>query len=236
MDPQTLVRELEQLKTGEPESEFRFLSILAGSSAFLLTDNEVSEEASGSVTVRVYIVRRDGYSSACLFSSVEELRGWCARRGLAAHWMSVCGADLAVALPSDTWIEIDPDTTRSVTLSPAHLGLLSAQVVPASIPQEVGSDSTSPDDGFEMVDSGPTQVAQPYRVAEGPKVMPSASETQSTTGGTTPPKRRFNRSNPTTLFEAPQLERKAEMDRPRTYTSSNLKKVIRPPKPGGEEE
>lgn len=245
MDQQRLVRELEQLKTGEPESEFRFLSVLASSNAFLLADDTESPLGGGDkvgekVIVRPHLVRRDGYVAACLFSSVEQLTAWCARRGMPARWVGICGIDLAVALPADTWLEIDPDMDRSVTLSPAHLTLLGS-----AFSSEVGMTPDVPlppededefVDGFEMVDSRATHGVPQYRVSSpqgADEQKPAAGQTCAPEGA--PAKRRFNRSNPTTMFEAPKLERKAEVERPRTYTSSNLKKVIRPPKSGDDE-
>lgn len=221
MDTEVLIAELERFKGGIPQSEPRVLSLISKSILFLVAEGDVSgdEEA---VTVKVRIATTEGRASAYLFSSEDLLRNWCAQRSIPANPMPISGADLCLILPKNTSIEIDPGTAHWVTLTPAQIELLHDTGALSKWKPAGGS-------GFQS-----TGIAEQAIQAQGSAEQPLAAEPALCDPGQEPGKKKFfARGSPTTLFAAPALDKKVDLSsRPRTYTSSNLKKVVRPNKPG----
>lgn len=222
MDTEVLIAELERFKGGIPQSEPRVLSLISKSILFLVAEGDVSGDEAA-VTVKVRIATTEGRASAYLFSSEDLLKNWCEQRSIPANPMPISGADLCLILPKNTSIEIDPDTAHWVTLTPAQIELLN----------DTGALSKWKPAG----DSGckSTVSAEQAIPTQGIGEQPTAAEpAQGDPGQEEPVKKKFfARGSPTTLFAAPAIEKKVDLSsRPRTYTSSNLKKVVRPNKPG----
>jgi hypothetical protein len=226
METEALIAELARLKGGAPQAESRVLSILSHSTLFLVAEGDVSGDETA-VTVKVRIASSQVCSSAYLFSSEELLRKWCEQLSIPAYPMPINGADLSLVLPKGTSIEIDPGTSHWVILTPSQIELLNN-------PGALSKWSSAPDDGLKTMipTEQPTQQeahdSQPP-IAEAPNTANSEQESVK--------KKFFARGSPTTLFAAPAIEKKVDLSsRPRTYTSSNLKKVVRSNKPGEGEE
>jgi hypothetical protein len=225
MDTEVLIAELERFKGGTPESEPRVLSLISKSILFLVAEGDVSG-SDAAVTVKVRISTTEGRASAYLFSSEELLKSWCEQRSIPANPMPISGADLCLLLPKDTSIEIDPGTAHWVTLTPDRIELLN----------DTGALSKwKPTGSAGFQSSVITQQSAAPEVSGG---QPAPAEAPQPDPGQEPAKKKFfARGSPTTLFAAPAIEKKVDLSsRPRTYTSSNLKKVVRPNKPGDGEE
>lgn len=225
MDTEVLIAELERFKGGAPQSEPRVLSLISQAILFLVAEGDVSSDEAA-VTVKVRIATTEGRSSAYLFSSEDLLRKWCEQRSIPANPMPINGGDLCLILPKNTSIEIDPDTAHWVTLTPAQIELLSdsGSLAKWKPTEDFGSSSAAPGENSAQ------------REASGGQ-LPAVEQQQGDSGQEPVKKKFFARGSPTTLFAAPNVEKKVDLNsRPRTYTSSNLKKVVRPTKPddGGE--
>ncbi len=221
MDTEVLIAELERFKGGTPQAEPRVLSLISQSILFLVAEGDVSGD-DAAVTVKVRITTSEGRSSAYLFSSEALLKKWCEERSIPASPMPINGADLCLILPKNTSIEIDPGTAHWVTLAPAQIELLNdtGALSKWKLAGDSGSRSAATTD-------------QPGQQEAGGEPAPAAEPPQGDSGQDPVKKRFFARGSPTTLFAAPAIEKKVDLNsRPRTYTSSNLKKVVRPTKPG----
>jgi hypothetical protein len=221
MDTEVLIAELARFKGGSPQSEPRVLSLISQSTLFLVAEGDVSNDEAA-VTIRVRITSNEGRSSAYLFSSEERLEVWCKERSIPASPMPINGADLSLVLPKNTSIEIDPGTSHWITLNPHQIELLNDSGALAKW-------KSSPEDDFKSM--VPTE--EPARQEATAYQPPAAEAPQAESGEESVKKKFFARGSPTTLFAAPAIEKKVDLSsRPRTYTSSNLKKVVRPNKPG----
>jgi hypothetical protein len=204
------------------------LSMLSTSQLFVVSEDEPREVGDSSVAVAVRIGTVDGRSSAYLFSSEGLLRTWCVKMGWPSFSVQLNGGDLSVALPKGCWVEIDPGTPHHVILSPKQLERLGQPFEQAAAAEDSGFTSWVPKE--QQLTPKATQPAELF-----PEGQATNEEAQQTDPSAPPKRRPFTRSNPTTVFAAPTLEKKTDLEsRPRTYTSSNLKKVIRTNKPDGE--
>jgi hypothetical protein len=125
-------------------------------------------------------------------------------------------------LPKNTSIEIDPGTAHWVTLTPAQIELLndSGTLSKWNAIGPSGSESAVSAEHPSQQEASEEQAPVAEAPAAGSEEAPAK-------------KKFFARGSPTTLFAAPAIEKKVDLNsRPRTYTSSNLKKVVRPSKPG----
>jgi hypothetical protein len=170
----------------------------------------------------VRIATSEGRSSAYLFSSEALLEKWCQQHSIPANPMPINGADLCLILPKNTSIEIDPGTAHWVTLTPAQIELLndSGTLSKWNAIGPSGSESAVSAEHPSQQEASEEQAPVAEAPAAGSEEAPAK-------------KKFFARGSPTTLFAAPAIEKKVDLNsRPRTYTSSNLKKVVRPSKPG----
>ena len=231
MDSQTLVQELQRLQNGESGAETRVLFVISRSNLYLLTENDpnASEDADSlTITARVHSV--EGQPTAYFFSSETMLQQWCKQKGVPPYALPIHGADVSVTLGQETWIEIDPDTPYSARLDPAQLNALQD----AGKTENMGLIVAAPeDDGFVS----PIKPEEPVGMPTVYKPLETELKEQTPAG---PTKKRFiPRAHPTTLFAAPQIQKKEELtvEKQQSYTTSKLKKVIRSDKgsEGGEE-
>lgn len=228
MDSQILVEELERLKAGQPGAESRVLFVLSRSSLFLLAADGVADDGAAQVTVKVRLLDVHGRRTAYLFSSEVALNEWCLKSGFQPNALPIHGGDVEFLLPKETWMVLDPDTAHATLLSPDQLALVN-QDQTATMSVMAGPKA---DDGFVSV------VPKEELRADAPNVYQPVGLEPAIPDG--PVKRKFApKTHPTTLFQAPNVERNdIQKPRERTYTSSNLRKVIRSLKDeegGGEE-
>jgi hypothetical protein len=226
MATEALIAELERFRGGSPQSETRVLSLISQSTLYLVAEGESASEGN-SVTFRVRLGSNNGRSCAYLFSSEQLLKAWCEQRTIPAHPIPISGADLSLVLPKGTSIEVDPGSAHWVTLAPQQIELLNDSGA-------LSKWQSSADDGFKSM--VPTE--EKMHQQEATAYQPPQVESSETPPGEQPAKKKFfARGSPTTLFAAPAVERKVDIaTRPRTFTSSNLKKVVRSNKPDGSSE
>lgn len=225
MATEGLIAELERFRVGTPQSETRVLSLISQSTLFLVAEGESANDGS-SVTFKVRLGSSDGQSRAYLFSSEQLLKAWCEQRGIPANPIPINGADLSLVLPKGTSIEIDPGSAHWVTLAPQQIELLSDSGA-------LSKWRAPTDDGFKSMVPAEKVLQQEATAYQPPQVESAEAAVEEQ-----PVKKKFfARGSPTTLFAAPAIERKVDItSRPRTFTSSNLKKVVRSNKPDGESE
>lgn len=235
MDLEALIAGIVRFRSGRPGAELHMLSILSSTSLFVVVDEQPTTGLSASNSVSIRIGSSEGRSSAYLFTSESLLTSWCAKQGWRASSACISGGDLSLSLPQGAWVEIDPGTPHHVVLSPKQLERLGQ-------PFDKGATGTASDDsgftrwaGKDNVEPKPSVPAELF--PEGKPEDSPVSDAGGAPEAQQPAKKRpFMRSNPTTIFAAPTLEKKTDLEsRPRTYTSSNLKKIIRPTKPDGSE-
>jgi hypothetical protein len=213
------------------------LTVLSTANLFVVVDEPSAGAVGQSQAASIRVGAVDGRSSAYLFTSESLLCSWCAKQRWQPACASVSAIDLSLSLPQGVWVEIDPGTPHHVVLSPKQLERLGQPFDKQAAPVAVDSDFTR----WSASEVGDTQRQTPAEMfpSEGASVVEALPEQPAAPSEAQPPakKRAFMRSNPTTIFTAPTLEKKTDLEsRPRTYTSSNLKKVIRPTKPGGDSE
>jgi hypothetical protein len=248
MDTQVLIQELERLRDGQPDAEKRLLFAISRSSLVLLTENDPADDGDdGAVTVRLKVFTLNGQVTAVLFSSQEALEQWCGRYGIPAYALPVHGGDLGFLIPQNTWLQLDPETPHACSLSPDQLNLLTqvpAEVVGMAVPvmaeeepeaadasAEVLAPPSDEDQGFFVPMKAADDRADRSAVmaqSQPDPALPVLSKAMTPAAG--PAKRRFvPRTEPTTMFQAPVVDRKEPETgaKKRTTTSSNLKKIIR---------
>jgi hypothetical protein len=206
------------------------LSMLSASQLFVASEQEPPVLGDSLTSVPVRIGAADGRMSAYLFSSEGLLRAWCIKMGWPTFPVQLSGGELPVALPKGCWVEIDPGTPHHVILSPKQLERLAQPAGQGVVADDAGFTSWVPREQQAPV----ADSQQPAEMFPEPGL---AEQDASPVDSAVAAKRRlFSRSNPTTVFAAPTLDKKTDLEsRPRTYTSSNLKKVIKPSKPEDEE-
>jgi hypothetical protein len=217
MDSQVLVEELARFKEGQPGAESRVLFAISRSNLFMLAADDVTDTQSSEVVVKVRLVEVDGRPTAYIFSSIESLTSWCSGKGYAANMLPIHGGDVSFLLPKDTWIQFDPGTEHSVVLSPQQMSMINQE--PAAGMGVIVA--PKPDMGFVS----PASENEPGNSAPA-LYKPVESELPSSQG---PSKKKFiPRSHPTTLFAAPNIEKKEDPKKQgRSHTTSNLKKIIK---------
>ena len=225
MDSQILVQELQRLHDGEDGAETRALFVISRANLYLLSENDPALGEGDSLVISARIHSINDNPTAYFFSSESMLHQWCQQKGISPFAVQIQGADLSVTLPQGTWIELDPDTPYACRLSPEQLNRLND----ASQSEVMGLVVATPDD-----DDGFVSPIKPEAVAAMPTVYKPVDAELKDQNSVGPTKKRFiPRSHPTTLFAAPAMQKKEELtvERQQSYTSSKLKKVIRPGKP-----
>jgi hypothetical protein len=220
MDPQILVQELQRLHDGEDGAETRALVVISRANLFLLSENDPAQCEGDSLVITARIHTIEEQPVAYFFTSETMLSQWCRQKGIPAFSVQIQGADLSLTLPQGTWIELDPDTPYTCKLSPEQLNGLHT----AANSENMGLVVAAPDDdGFVS----PIQPEQGVVMPALYTPIDAEIKAQSPAG---PTKKRFiPKSNPTTLFAAPSMQKKEELtvEKQQSYTSSKLKKVIR---------
>jgi hypothetical protein len=205
------------------------LSMLSASQLFVASEQQLPGVNRSLAGVPVRIGTVDGRSSAYLFSSEGLLRAWCLKMGWPFFSVQLSGGELPLALPKGCWVEIDPGTPHHVILSPKQLERLGQPLEQGVVADDAGFISWVPKE--QQAPAAATQ--QPAELFPEPEAV--QQPVQPADSSAAPKRRPFSRSNPTTVFAAPTLDKKTDLEsRPRTYTSSNLKKVIKTNKPEGE--
>jgi hypothetical protein len=220
MDSQILVQELQRLHDGEDGAETRALFVISRANLFLLSENDPAQCEGDSLVITARIHTIEEQPVAYFFTSETMLSQWCQQKGIPPFAIQIQGADLSVTLPQGTWIELDPDTPYACKLSPEQLNGLN-EVANSEV---MGLVVAAPDDDGFVSPIKPEQgVAMPALY----KPIDAELKEQAPAG---PTKKRFiPKSNPTTLFAAPSMQKKEELtvEKQQSYTSSKLNKVIR---------
>lgn len=240
MDLEALIAGIVRFRSGRPGAELQMLSILSATNLFAVVEEQAVAGQGQEAPVSIRLGNVDGRSSAYFFTSETLLSAWCARQSWRPAFACLSGGELSLSLPQGAWVEIDPGTPHHVVLSPKQLERL-GQPFEKGAAGSASDDSgftrwTDKDQGEQKKQSLPAEMF-PAETSQATSTGSAADEVGDSGGPEQPAKKRpFMRSNPTTIFAAPTLDKKTDLEsRPRTYTSSNLKKIIRPTKPDGSE-
>lgn len=148
-------------------------------------------------------------ATAFAFTSLESLSKWCTQVGRPSFHVSLLGADLAAALPENTWLCIDAAEPHALVFKPEYL----ARVAENEVVFEETLSPTAPD----------PKLQQP---------VAKASDEGGDKPKESPVRKPFARSTPTQFFKREGLSQRPpeplQPSRQRTFTQSNLKKIIRP--------
>jgi hypothetical protein len=235
MDLEALIAGIVRFRSGRPGAELQMLSILSATNLLAVVEEPAATGQGAGAPVSIRLGSVDGRSSAYLFTSETLLSAWCTRQSWRPVFACLSGVELSLSLAEGAWVEIDPGTPHHVVLSPKQLERLAQ-------PFDKGAaGSVSDDSGFTRwtdKEQGESKPSLPAELFPAERSEAAATESAEVASDPQQPakKRPFMRSNPTTIFAAPTLDKKTDLEsRPRTYTSSNLKKIIRPTKPDGSE-
>lgn len=202
---------LSQFSKGQVTLQDELCTVLSDSMVFVLLSEPITDSDSGQPTVlKVALRTEDAKQMATLFLNFETGTSWCSRSGIAPNFAEMNGADVCVALPEGTFLRLDPGQPHTAALSPVIVaktaslgyGTVSKAKMPEAEPAAAPAVASTPED-FQLADPVPPK----------PRYIP--------------------RGHPTTFSMSPVMQKKADeklnTGRTRTYTSSNLKKIIRPP-------
>lgn len=185
---------------------------------------------------RVHIGIEQNKAVAFVFTSEQVLQAWCQSRSIEVHFVQVPGDHLCANLKDGTGVVIDSGTSAAIRIGAetvtairagelvTHPLLIKCGVVTDMIPVDPHNDNT--------------RQVQQYQPTAPPGVMvPTPKEGEE---GGSKSKAFARRAMPTQFFSVPQGSKPrpapaVDSGRPRTYTSSNLKKIVRPPGSGEDE-
>lgn len=206
---------LAKFSSGTVQLADQICAALAESSVFVLLSEPLRDDAtSGSTVVRVAFRAEGVFQSAYVFLDTEAAISWCELESVTPHLAEMNGADVCVALPRDTVIRLDPGYPHAITLSPQMV------VKTSSFGYSTSSKASSQMPNSEPLSSVPVKRGDDGLAAPLAQLAPLA--------------RHIPRGHPTTFVAAPLPSKrpgdgKLNTGRPKTYTSSNLKKIIRNP-------
>lgn len=193
--------------------------------------DDVNAKDTESTTFKIFLQKEREHQTAVVFSAEEYFSRWCYESKRPPYMIEVFGSDISAALPADTWLFLDPSSPHGMLLPPAFLSKVAAQdftigegayPIPKSDTGFLFSDFSSSGPGLYNPNGGSDLVVVENKKPAAPPKTPDKN----------PGKPFMSRSNPTEFFAVPQLAKKEEAlrgPRPRSYTSSNLGKIIRPP-------
>lgn len=188
--------------------------------------------------VRVHIGLEQNKAVAFVFTSLQILEAWCQSRGISVNMAQLFGDDLCANLKDGTGIVVDSGTSSAVRIGAetvtairageevTHPHIVKCGVSTAMITVDPQNESSRQVQQYEP--NVPSGVLVPDK--EDPEDL-NASKSKAFA----------RRSKPTQFFAVPQgiKARPAptvDSGRQRTYTSSNLKKIVRPPGSGDDDE
>lgn len=245
METTDLIKELELLAsrsaTPAQRAEGSVLALIANANLFLAVEPESTGGLDTPVLIKLHTAHGDARASACVFATPELLAAWCQQHAVQARAIPIGGGALRLVIPQHVFLEIDPGTAHWVTILPEQLARITTQ--PAAAPLHSAADDY---DGFRSMvppeqprapSPSPSSVTPLDAAPVVPHSMPHQPAPADPAGSEQPAKKRFfARGSPTTLFQQPPINRPVELDNSnRSYTTSTLKKVVRPTKPGDDD-
>ena len=206
---------LVRFSSGEASYADQVCATLADTNVFVLLSEPLPDENSSAATVVKVALKLEGEQpTAYIFLSPESAAQWCVSSSVPPHLAEMNGADVCVALPERTWIRVDAGQSHSSVLSPL--------LVIKTSSLGYGPNASKAEPPSAVMSDAPVLVNQnkDFQVGAPADQKPKA--------------RHIPRGHPTTFVVSPLAGRKLpeaplNTGRPRTYTSSNLKKIIRPP-------
>ncbi len=117
MNKSLLTLYLQRVKEGDNSYVDKLLAQLAERLLHVPTDSDPLESA-GNVTVKIIRTKEAHRAVVPVFTSSDLLKSWAEKNNLPSYSISLLGADLSMALSSDSWLVINPDSETAFELQP----------------------------------------------------------------------------------------------------------------------